>query len=176
MGPKAHCNIEPLCQSWGTSSLGNSQLLKWAANKSAQTLSWRGTLSLLAWSGNKSALGLRGRDHLCTPRAVCYTDILGKIIQKKSCQCLCLKVGQKCKKKKKKKVGQKCKRPVETCPQCHCLYLAVCSDVPSLQVTWYHCCYFTFLYSACIVRPFKVAVLMLSIYPLTQQPLLHSHD
>lgn len=164
MGPKAHCNVEALCQSWGTSSLGKSQPLKWAANNSAQTLSWRGTLSLLAWSWNKSAVGLRGRDHLCTPRAVCYTDILGKIIWKKSCQCLCLKV------------GQKCKRPVETCPQCHCLYSAVCSDVPSLQVTWYHCCYFTFLYSACIVRPFKMAVLMLSIYPLTHQSLLHSHD
>ena len=56
-----------------------------------------------------------------------------------------------------------------------------------VQVTWYRCCYFTFLYSdwatdviwsesAFMVRRFKVAVLLLSIYPLPHQSLFHSHD
>ena len=28
----------------------------------------------------------------------------------------------------------------------------------------------------CTVRPFKMAVLLLSVHPLLNQPLLHSHD
>ena len=32
------------------------------------------------------------------------------------------------------------------------------------------------LKGASVVRPFKMAILLLSVYPLLDQPLLHSHD